>query len=202
MLLAATDVLCDDSAARTPAAAPLVLNRPPAGRKRTPRRRSGRRSVLAALALAGFFILPQAGRAEPLVTVANAWFRYMLPELPAGGYMTLSNHSSQPMVLKGASSAACGMLMLHRSEESGGVERMVPAGTITVPPHGTFRFAPGGYHVMCMHPLMHIGERVTVTLRFADGAQIPVPFTVYGVNGPTTSAPHGAAQGAPMKMPM
>lgn len=187
---------------RAPIASRPAPNRLQALEKRAPGRRLGRPSARAALALACFFMLPPAGRAEPPVTVTNAWFRYMLPELPAGGYMTLNNHSSQPMVLEGASSTACGTLMLHRSEESGGVDRMVAAGKITVPPHGTFRFAPGGYHVMCMHPRMHIGERVTVTLKFADGGQIPVQFTVYGVNGPTGSAPHGAAQGEPMKMPM
>jgi len=158
--------------------------------------------VLAALIIGFSFALPRAGRADPPVTVTDSWFRYIIPEVPAGGYMTLKNSSSQPMVLTGASSAACKMLMLHRTEESGGVDRMVPVASVTVPPHGTFRFAQGGYHVMCMGPDMHVGQNVTVTLMFADGSRIPVPFAVHGVNGPADSAPSDAAPGAKMKMPM
>lgn len=167
-----------------------------------PLRRRCKLTVLAALALGFSFILPPASRADSLVTVMNSWFRYIIPQVPAGGYMTLKNTSSQDMVLTGASSAACGMLTLHRTETSGGVDRMVPVARVTVPAHGTFRFAEGGYHMMCMNPVMHIGQSVMVTLMFADGSRVPVPFVVYGVSGPSNSAPNGAATGTKMKMPM
>lgn len=172
---------------------------PPPRRAHGPARRLRAFGALAVLLLAPCLILPPTAGAAPDVTVTKAWFRYLLPGLPAGGYMTLSNHSSEAIVLEGASSPACGSLMLHRSEEKSGVERMVPAGKITVPPHGIFRLAPGGYHLMCMHPLMHIGKPVTVTLDFADGSRIAMSFAVYGVSGPTGSAPNGDAT---MKMPM
>ncbi len=174
----------------------------PACQSCIPRRRRCAVTVLAALALGSSLILPRAGRADPPVTVLNSWFRYIIPQVPAGGYMTLKNTSSQPMVLTGASSAACGMLTLHRTETSGGVDRMVPVAAVTVPAHGTFRFVEGGYHMMCMNPVMHIGQTVTVTLTFADGSRVPAPFVVYGVSGPSGSAPNGAATGTKMKMPM
>ncbi len=177
-------------------------DRLPACRSCIPRRRRCRLTVLAALALGSSLILPPAGRADPPVTAMNSWFRYIMPQVPAGGYMTLKNTSSQPMVLTGASSAACGTLALHRTETSGGVDRMVPVPRVTVPADGTFRFAEGGYHMMCMNPAMHVGQTVTVTLSFADGSRVPVPFVVYGVSGPPGSAPNGAETGMKMKMPM
>lgn len=150
-----------------------------------------------ACALAFSLALSSARGATPPVTATHAWFRYILPQVPAGGYVTLQNASAQPMTLTAASSAACRMLMLHRTLSSGGEEQMVPIEKVTVPAHGSFRFAPDGYHMMCMHPRMQIGQTVMVTLTFADGSRLQVPFTVYGANG----APDAAPQGSPMKMP-
>ncbi|MGH7101247.1 MAG: copper chaperone PCu(A)C [Acetobacteraceae bacterium] len=159
---------------------------------------SGHRGLLAALAIASVVLLPRTSLAASPVTATNPWFRYIMPEVPAGGYMTLNNASAQPLALTGARSTACGMLTLHRTETGGGVDRMVPVAKVMVPAHGTFRFAPGGYHIMCMRPAMRVGESVLVTLMFADGSRIHVPFPVDGVSGPPNAAPTGAK----MKMPM
>jgi len=148
----------------------------------------------AAIALLGVSLLASgAARAASPVSVTGAWFRYLLSSIPAAGYMTLQNSSAEAIVLTGASSPACGMLMLHRTETAGGVDRMVPVKQVTVPGHGSFRFAPGGYHIMCMRPAMQVGETVPVTLKFSDGDQVHVPFAVQGANGPA---------GTKMKMPM
>ena len=124
---------------------------------------------------------------------AEAWFRYLLASIPAGGYLTLANTGAAPAVLTGVSSPGCGMLMLHRTETVGGTDRMVAVRQVTVPPHGQVRFAPGGYHLMCVEPRMHPGQMVPVTLRFADGSRITVRFPVRGANG----APAPAATAKP-----
>lgn len=158
--------------------------------------------LAAALAIGSIFLLPGTGLAALPITITNAWFRYLMPEIPAGGYMTLKNTSSEPVVLTGASSPACGMMMLHRTEQVGGLDRMVAAGKVVVPAHATVSFAPGGYHIMCMHPQMRTGGNVPVTLLFADGSKVQLPFTVYGAGGPPNSAPIGAATTTKMKMSM
>ena len=50
-----------------------------------------------------------------------------------------------------------------------------------VPAHGTLKFAPHGYHLMCMKPSadMKAGNRVPVTLRFKDGATLTGQFAVH-----------------------
>lgn len=166
------------------------------------RRRSCRPALVATLALGSFFLLSATGLAAAPITVTHPWFRYIMPEVPAGGYMTLTNATSRSLILTGASSLACGVMMLHRTEQSGGMDRMVAAGTVAVPAHGTFRFAPGGDHIMCMHPVMQVGASVPVTLTFADGSKVQVSFTVYGVGGPPTSSPTGPVTTTKMKMPM
>jgi copper(I)-binding protein len=117
------------------------------------------------------------------VQVRTPWFRYLLASIPAGGYVTLENTGDAPAVLLGADSPGCGSLMLHRSETAGGTDSMVRVARVTIPAHGQFRFAPGGYHLMCMQPRMRVGQDVPVTLRFADGGRITVRFAVRGAGG-------------------
>ena len=85
----------------------------------------------------------------------------------------------------GAASPACGMLMLHRSVEQGGQERMVSVTSVPVPAQGKVSFAPGGYHLMCMSPAaaMRPGRSVPVTLRFAGGGSLTASFPVRNATG-------------------
>jgi len=155
-----------------------MTDHPPVERTAAARRRWG-----ACLGLALAVLAPGAARAAGPVLVRAPWFRYLLASIPAGGYLTLENTGAAPAVLTGAESPACGTLMLHRSETAGGTDRMVGVKRITIPGHGQFRFAPGGYHLMCMQPKMHPGQAVPVTLRFADGSRLTVRFAVRGANG-------------------
>jgi periplasmic copper chaperone A len=47
------------------------------------------------------------------------------------------------------------------------------------------RFAPGGYHLMCMQPAaaMRPGKTVAVTLDFAGGETLSAPFPVRNATG-------------------
>jgi len=135
--------------------------------------------IIGGILLASFPVFA----APPPITIVQPWFRYVVPQVPAGGYLTLHNSSSAPAVLTGASSPACGMLMLHRSETSGGADRMVPIASVAVPPGGTISFAPGGYHLMCMQPRMTPGTSVHVTLTFQGGRTVSAAFPVFGAAG-------------------
>ncbi|HWY16902.1 MAG TPA: copper chaperone PCu(A)C [Rhizomicrobium sp.] len=136
--------------------------------------------VVAALAL-GFGTAASAQH----VSATSAWFRSLPTGLPAGGYFTLLNSGATPVELVGAQSPACGMLMLHRSTETGGISRMNDVNSVAIPPGGTLEFAPGGYHLMCMNPAaaMSPGKHVGVTLIFADHRKMEVDFTVKSAAG-------------------
>lgn len=142
------------------------------------------RPIAASIAILVLVVSGHAAVGAPAgITVANAWFRYITPAVPAGGYMTLRDDSSRPATLTAATSSACGSLMLHRSESSSGSERMVPVASVTIQPGGSVTFAPGGYHLMCMAPRMSVGGTVPVTLRFQDGATLDTTFPVVGATG-------------------
>jgi copper(I)-binding protein len=126
-------------------------------------------------------MLPAAGRAaSPDVTVTKPWMRYLLPSLPAAGYLTLHNAGNTEAVLTAAASPGCGMLMLHKSQDDSGMAMMMDMQSVTVPANGSVTFAPGGYHLMCMQPKMKVGDRLAVTLSFQDGSTLTTTMPVYG----------------------
>ncbi len=106
--------------------------------------------------------------------------RYLLPSIPAAGYMVLQNNGDAPAVLTGASSPACGSLMLHQSQDDSGMATMMMVRRIAIPAHGSVSLAPGGYHMMCMDPKMKVGDSVPVTLTLQDGTTIAAVMPVYG----------------------
>ena len=117
--------------------------------------------------------------------VSDAWIRAMPAGIPSGGYFTLHNGSTKDVVLTGASTPACGSLMLHKSEMTGGMSSMHHVDEVAVPAGGSVAFAPGGYHLMCMQATSAItpGAKVQVTLLFKDGAKLTVSFEVRDAAG-------------------
>jgi periplasmic copper chaperone A len=123
--------------------------------------------------------------AAPPFEVSDAWIRAMPAGIPSGGYFTLRNASAKDMVLTGASSSACGTLMLHKSEMTGGMSSMHHVDEVDVPAGGNIAFAPGGYHLMCMQATSAIapGAKVPVTLLFKDGSKVTASFAVRNAAG-------------------
>lgn len=157
----------------------------PAGAACRIKRRSGFAGVAAAVAALGLMAMTPAHAGEPGLSLQGGWMRMLISSRPAGGYFTLHNAAAQDRTLTGAASPACGSVMLHRSVHNGTQERMIKVAQVKVPAHGTLSFAPGGYHLMCMHPgaTMRPGASVPMTLRFADGGTLTASFLVKGAMG-------------------
>jgi copper(I)-binding protein len=133
------------------------------------------------LLLAGMLLaVTSALAAGDSVVVTHAWVRWLPVDLPAGGYAIIANRGDGAMRLVGADSPDYGMVMLHRSVQRDGVERMQAVDGVDVPAHGSAELAPGGYHFMLMHPLHAIapGDSVRMRLHFADGSTIDAEFPV------------------------
>lgn len=146
------------------------------------RRAAGR---AASLALGVATLVLTAAAPAPDASVRDSWMRLLLPSRPAAGYFELDNHGASTLTLTGAASPGCGSLMLHRSVHNGGTERMDAISQVAVPAHGTIRFAPGGYHLMCVQPAqgLHPGGTMPVTLTFAGGGELTTNFTIEGPRG-------------------
>ncbi len=137
-------------------------------------------AAMVALALLIF-----ATPAKGAVTVDDGWIRLLPAGLPAAGYFDLHNGDDKSISLTGASSPACGMLMLHRSKNAGGMMRMEEVASVEVAPRATLKFAPGGYHLMCMDPspALKPGAHVAVTLIFSSGKKVTSQFAVRNAAG-------------------
>jgi copper(I)-binding protein len=141
------------------------------------------RKHLPEIAVAALLIVAPAHAAT--VIVKDGWFRALPANLPAGGYFTIRNVGANTVSITGADSPACGMLMLHKTEDKGGTMDMMDMPAIAVPGAGTVKFAPGGFHLMCMSPTaaMKPGANVPVTLIFSDGSKITQTFAVKNAKG-------------------
>jgi hypothetical protein len=138
-----------------------------------------RLTMLAAAALA--FAAPAAARpAAASVEVVQAWSRPAVAGATGVGYMTLVNHGRGAVALEGAESPIARKAEIHRSSMEGGVMRMAPTPSVMIPPGGTVKFAPGGYHMMFLGLARNLkpGDRLPATLRFSDGRRTAVSFQV------------------------
>jgi len=120
-----------------------------------------------------------AGAAQS-IAVKNPWVRWLPNNLPAAGYVTLSNNSDKPIDLVDVSSADYGSAMLHQTVSSGSTQKMVMVDKLTVPAHSEAKIAPGGYHLMLEEPKHKIapGDNVRLKLHFSDGETVETNFPV------------------------
>ena len=140
-------------------------------------------SVMTALASVALASIPAIGGTPaeaPTIRIEDAWIRWLPAGTPAGGYVTLTNTGDKRLVLIAASSPDYGEVSMHRSVERQGMMQMTPVAQIAIDAHSSLDFAATGYHFMLMQPskLVKLGDRVPITLRFADGASLTVRFEV------------------------
>ena len=134
------------------------------------------------LSLAILLATTMGAQAAPF-DVTDAWFRALPGKLPAGGYFTAQNNGRRDVAITGASSQACGMLMIHQSSNKGGMSGMDMVEQVKLPPGGKVSFAPGGYHLMCEHPKMKIGAKAPVAITLSNGSTVVVAFEVRNAAG-------------------
>ncbi len=134
---------------------------------------------LAVMAMLGFTMAVQA--AGTGVMVENPWIREAPPTAKAmAGYMVVHNGSERERALVAAKSPAYGNVMLHKTVMEDGMAKMVHQMKVVVPAGGSVTFEPRGYHLMLMKPkqALKVGDKVPVTIEFADGEMMELSFEV------------------------
>lgn len=115
-----------------------------------------------------------ASTAPTGVTIEQCWIRSMPNNLPMAAYFRVNNTSDQALDLTDVSSPAFGHVMLHQTQRTGGMAKMVMAHTVKVPAQGSFVAEPGGYHVMLEQaaaPLV-VGQTSALTFTFSDNSRL------------------------------
>jgi copper(I)-binding protein len=130
--------------------------------------------------LPGAAMAPAHTAVAPVVEAAGAWVRWLPADLPAAGYVTLTNQGSTTLTLVGVSSPDYADVEMHQTLDNHGMSEMRPVESLVLKPRATVRFAEGGYHLMLMQATrqLHPGDRVQIIFRFSDGRTMPVPFEV------------------------
>ena len=148
------------------------------------------KAILFAAALAA--CATTAAAAPSTIRIAGAWSRPAAAGMNGAGYLTVTNTGKAPAVLTGAESPLARKIELHQTSMTGGVMRMTRQDKgVPIPPGGSALFSPGGDHLMIfgLKKAMKSGDRLPVTLIFADGKRMPVTLRV-GADGPGAQAHH------------
>lgn len=119
------------------------------------------------------------------IKASRAWIRLLPAQLPAGAYVTLDNQGLSVAMLVSAHSAAYGSVMLHQSTtDATGNSDMHMLDRLAIPAHGQVSLAPASYHLMLQQATQPLkpGDTVDITLDFADGSHLAVPFLIRPAN--------------------
>jgi periplasmic copper chaperone A len=139
--------------------------------------------------------LANAAPAADAVQIEDAYVRAVPPGQPnSAAFMKLVNGSTEDEALVGAESPASDVAELHTHVREGGMMKMRRIDRIDLPGGKTTALQPGGLHVMLIglkHQLVP-GEKVGLTLIFADGSRQSVEAPVRRIGMPPMS---GAQKG-------
>ena len=119
---------------------------------------------------------------SPDVQVSDAWARETVAgQTATAAYMTLKNRGAGDDRLVAVAAAAPAVVMLHASENAGGIARMRPmeAG-LAIPAGATVELKPGGSHVMVtgLGDPLRSGDTLKLTLRFEKSGERPVDVRI------------------------
>ncbi|MFT3761908.1 MAG: copper chaperone PCu(A)C [Pseudoxanthomonas sp.] len=129
--------------------------------------------IFAALACA--VALP-AFAGECRLALKDGWIS--LPPVPEptvlAGYGRIENPCARAAVVVSVQSPVFGHAMVHESSVVDGVSRMRMLDELPIAAKGDAVFAPGGLHLMLMHPSAPVkeGDRIAVTFKLKDGDEV------------------------------
>ena len=126
-------------------------------------------------------LLALPGSAFADLDIHNAWIRDLPPTIPVrAGYMTVHNAQSQTVSIVSIRSDAFASVEIHQTIKQDGMVRMEPVPTLTIEPDSTVQLAPGGLHLMMMHPKNPTkpGDVLEIVIELDDGSTQTLNMTV------------------------
>ena len=113
--------------------------------------------------------------------IGHPWSREMPPVAPtAAAYFVVENQGNSADRLLSASTPVAAKAEIHEHTHADGLMKMQRIDTLVIPPGGTVKFAPMGYHVMLFNLKQQAkdGERFPLTLNFEKAGPITVEVAV------------------------
>ncbi len=113
--------------------------------------------------------------------INEPWIREAPPTAKAlAAFMIIENRSAQQRTLTGATCSAFEKVEIHRSFHQDGMMRMEQQPELIIAANDKKILAPGGYHLMLMHPKQTLkeGDQVDLILQFANGEELTLTTPV------------------------
>ena len=130
--------------------------------------KTGMPRLLLVLAL----LLPLSAFAE--LDITEARIKNLPPSVPVrAGYLSIHNSSESSVSIVSLRSDAFASVEIHRSVMKDGMMSMEPVDRLTIDPGTSLQLAPGGLHLMMMHPVeaTRPGDDIEVILQLDDGSE-------------------------------
>ena len=127
---------------------------------------------LPRLALLLALLLPLNAFAE--LDITEARIKNLPPSVPVrAGYLSIHNPAAFSVSIVSLRSDAFASVEIHRSVMKDGMMSMEPVDRLTIDPGTSLQLAPGGLHLMMMHPVeaTRPGDDLEVILQLDDGSE-------------------------------
>jgi copper(I)-binding protein len=120
-------------------------------------------------------ILPLQQQAG-VIEIKNAWMRPGAKDMNTALYFEVKNNSSQADTLYDAKSGLAERVEVHETYMQGDMMGMRPAKAVEIKANSTFKFQPGGHHVMFINLKQNLrkGSSAEVTLYFRHAGEIKI----------------------------
>lgn len=116
----------------------------------------------------------------PLEISATAVFAPLPGTRVTVAYMTIKNNTQTDIVLNSISSPQFASVMLHETQITDGVARMVMLKTLLIPAHSSVILSNGGLHIMLMKPVqaVELAQPVSLHINYDNAGLVIVSTTV------------------------
>lgn len=116
-------------------------------------------------------LFPVSALASSAVTIDQSWAVPPVKGMSVGvAYVTLTNHGDASATLTSVSGDVSNVIELHTHVMDGDIMKMRKLDSLTIEPHQTVTFKPGGLHLMLigLKSELAVGDSFPVTLHFGD----------------------------------
>ena len=130
--------------------------------------KSGMPRLMLVLAL----LLPLNAFAE--LDITEARIKNLPPSVPVrAGYLSIQNSSVSSVSVVAIHSEAFASVEIHRGVMKDGMMSMEAVDRLTIDPGASLQLAPGGLHLMMMHPVeaTRPGDDIEIFLQLDDGSE-------------------------------
>jgi copper(I)-binding protein len=129
---------------------------------------------------AGLVLAGCRARGDGNLRLSGAWARPGGAGETSAVYLTIANDGNEPEALVGVDCSSIAVCELHQTMLEGDMVHMEPQDRFEIPAGGEISLEPGGMHIMLMNLQDDLapGDRISLTLHFEKGGEIPLEVEV------------------------